>query len=373
METNTALQKDLQANPEALAAKYGANLVGAKAEMPTRMVFPVSLMGEANAHLLLENPDDNQAFSAVEVQMGRTMAIFLGELETVRMLRQRIHQDRKSLEALRREQAELKQLVAMQHTNLENSQKYARLVSQAMLPGPNNLGRIYEDSFLLFKPRENISGTFYWFSEKYYKLHIAIADTRVTGIGGTFLALMYTQLLESIASSTALPKPRNILLSLNDLLRENYKEIVASAGNLQGLRMGLVSLDETVQVLRYAGADLPLWLLREGEVKRLNSSTVPLGVEPFPGHKVEIKQHTLQMQPDDRVYLAAPGILELKGGLDNSALGIERFRQMLMDASVMPVKLQQNFFQEKLEAWTDGRPQSHDILLCGLQFMESQV
>jgi serine phosphatase RsbU (regulator of sigma subunit) len=328
-------------------------------------------MGDTGGYVLLEREDDAQPFDPLCRETARTLCLFLGELETSRIMRKRSAHDRKALEAARREHNEMKQLAALQHQNLEQSIRYARLASGSVMPPPSALNRMYEDAYLLFRPRDVVTGTFYWFGERYYKFMIAVADTRVPGIGGTFLTLLHHRLIDEIADDQALPKPRGMLLDLGERIKETLgSQQTAGAAAYQGLRIGLVSVDESVQVLRFAGADIPLWLVRDGEVKRLNSSTTPLGTEPFPGHRTEIKQHTLQLTDEDRVYVCTPGLLELKGGHDNSPFGAERFRKLLHDISILPLHDQPAALNLKIDEWLDGRPPSHDVLLLGLQMPE---
>jgi serine phosphatase RsbU (regulator of sigma subunit) len=366
-EENMALQKELQTSVEGLTAKFSGYLTGSRAEFPTRLVLNIRIMNEHSGYVLVERPETAAAFDPMEREAGRLLASHFGQLETSRILRNRSLHDRKALERARRDHAELEQLSRMQFQTLDSSIRYARMVTQSTLPAVEELHSFYEDAFIVFRPRDVVSGAFYWFGERYYKFMIAIADTRVPGLGGAFLSLLHHRIITEVSNKSGMPKPRAILLDMNDRLKEEMKELAPANAAMQGLRIGLVSIDESVQVLRYAGADIPIWVVRNGEVKRLNSGTLPLGQEPFPGHKMEIKQHTFQLSEEDRVYVTTPGLLELRGGHDNSAFGADRFRKLLQDVALVPFQQQQQYINRVLDEWLDGHQASHDVLLCGLQ------
>lgn len=369
MEENMALQRDFQSDPESLAQSVKGVLQGPKAQHPARLVLPVSILGEETGTLLLEKEEQSAGFGPLERNMARTLAHYYSQTETVRLLRSRIDSDKRSSENIRREYEELKQIAKIQHQSIDQSLKYARLANRMIMPQTQEVQRYHPNSFIYYRTRDLVSGQFFWYTEHYFKFMLAVADTRVPGIAGGFLSLMNHRFIEEVVETMAMPKPKGILANLHEkLLMASGK--MEDGSQVHGLRIGMVSVDESVDVVRYAGADLPLWLLREGTLKRLDSAGHPLGIEPFPGYQLKLDQHTLQLNGGDRIYFTTTGLLELRGGETLNPLGVEQFEKMLRETAHLSIPDQKAAIGERIDQWLGGKPPSHDLLLSGIEIIE---
>jgi len=368
MDQDMALQAELQENPHELSQQYSRFLQGTFANTTHRMTFPLDVNGSLAGYLLLEKSPGQQGFRPVEQTSGQIIAAFAAKQEGLRKLQHRTEQDKKYIEAMQAELRSLKQVSTLQHQSLDQTTRYARLVTESLVRPEEDVTKLYEDSFILRRLRSEVSGSFYWFHERFYKFMLGLGDTRVSGMGGGFLTILFHKLMNELVDRSALPKPRSLLLQLHDYLVANQD--LKSTNSLSGFRMGLISIDDSVQVLRYAGADFPLFLVRDGKVNRIDSGGVPLGSDTYDGSGYDIKQHTLQLNAGDRAYLTTTGLLELRGGPDNEPFGMERFKHLLHEVHEVPFKEVHEVLQVHLHEWVGERPLSADVVLAGIGISE---
>jgi serine phosphatase RsbU (regulator of sigma subunit) len=219
--------------------------------------------------------------------------------------------------------------------------------------------------FVLNKPKDIVSGDFYWVSNKSDRLIIAVADCTGHGVPGAFMSILGISFLNEIV---------NILdtLRANEILNELREQIIKALGQTgqrdearEGMEIALCVVDFKQRMVQFSGAFRPLYLISGGELSVINGDRMPIGIygeeqESFSNKEVPFKEN-------DMIYLFTDGYVDQIGGLDRKTFKSVRFKKLLKEICHRPLKLQQSILREEHEIWRAGREQIDDILILGVE------
>jgi serine phosphatase RsbU (regulator of sigma subunit) len=270
--------------------------------------------------------------------------------------------------------------IARKNEDIMASINYAERIQSAILPSEAALGAHLPEHFVLFKPRDVVSGDSYWFARvvdpatKRPKLVLAAIDCTGHGVPGAFMSMIADTLLNSIVISHGLLAPEKVLdqlrLGVGQALRQGETR------NSDGMEIGLCVLDLEARQVTFAGARLPLVYVQytPGEVPRLHE---------IKGEKIEIGgpenhqrdhhfgAHTLSLPADKTtiLYLFSDGFQDQFGGPQNKKFMATRFRQLLAQVSTLPLAEQHQALQQAIGQWMaqGQQPQVDDILVIGVR------
>ena len=248
----------------------------------------------------------------------------------------------------------------------QKSIEYASYIQRALFPDKNLFKRIFPDHFIFFKPRDLVSGDFYWINRKDNKLFLAVADCTGHGVPGAFVSILGISLLNQIVSGNT---PRNAAATLN-LLREHIMAALNQRGQhgeqKDGLDMSLAIIDTQEGTLNFSGAFNPLYIVRGNNLLQLEGDKMPIGV----GADVEesFTNHQYQLQSGDMIYLFSDGFADQFGGPDNKKYKYRPFRSFLINIASKPLKKQEEMLNNEFERWKGDLPQLDDILIVGVRY-----
>jgi len=248
--------------------------------------------------------------------------------------------------------------------NIKDSITYAERIQKAMMPSEFLIKKLLNESFVLYKPKDIVSGDFYWIAEKEDKIFIAAVDCTGHGVPGAFMSIIGFDLLRNITREQKIEDPAEILNRLSQGVSDTFSKNIGGQSVKDGMDMALVVLDKTTNTLEYAGALNPLYVVRDGEIIEIKGNRFSIGSvendDKFDKHKVALKKN-------DMVYIFSDGYADQFGGTLGKKYKFRRFRHTLLTISNMPVIKQKSFLNENIENWMGDLEQVDDILIIGFR------
>jgi serine phosphatase RsbU (regulator of sigma subunit) len=270
----------------------------------------------------------------------------------------RVHQELERRVAERT--AALESNLREQHANIA----WARRVQQAMLPGQTKMQELLPDHFCIYRPRDFVSGDFYWLARRADKVMFAVADCTGHGVTGALLAAMCSNQLDRVVNEFGFTEPGMIL----DMTRELVQERLASSAHMtEGMDISLCTIDPAGTVA-WSGANSDLFIVAGGTVNELRAHRQPIGrsecASRFP-------THCLNLRPGDTIYLMTDGLVDQFGGEKGKKFLSRRLRELLLDVDHLPMAQRRARIEEAFDAWKGQLPQVDDMTIVGIQMPES--
>lgn len=275
-----------------------------------------------------------------------------------------INQQKTEIEAQR-------DLAHKQKKDITDSIEYAKRIQNALLPPQSFIQRNLPEHFILFKPRDIVSGDFYWMMNKDGKIIIAAADCTGHGVPGAFMSMLGTAFLNEIVNKIVENK-HIYSLQANEILNQLRKYIIdslhQSGENTQskdGIDMALCIIDSEKQKIQFAGAHNPLYIIKDGELEVIKGDRMPVSIhrnafKPFTNHEIDFKEK-------DTIYMFSDGYYDQMGGPKKRKFLSKNFQQLLLDIHKKPMDEQKEILDRKFEMWRGDYFQLDDILVIGIR------
>lgn len=253
----------------------------------------------------------------------------------------------------------------LEHRNVEiiDSIKYAQRIQQALLKDEEHISKHLPPHFILYKPKDIVSGDFYWVLEKTPHLYIAVADCTGHGVPGAFLTMLGTSYLNEITSRDDLPSPAQIL----DELRIKFvKELGGDGETKDGMDISMIQINcKTFEIL-WAGANNPLWVIKKGtsEIHEIKGDKQPIGLTHSP---VLFTNHSLQLQQGDSVFLFTDGFADQFGGPKGKKFKYKQLKELLVSNSNLSLEKQKQKLEKTFVEWSGELEQVDDVCIIGIK------
>ena len=296
--------------------------------------------------------------------------------------KEEIESQRDEIEAQRDQLHQQHQLVVTQKKELTDSIAYAKRIQSAVLPTEEYLQEVMPEHFVLFKPRDLVSGDFYWIREVRNFLIVAAADCTGHGVPGGFMSMLGISFLNDIVGRSRFDQPGEIL----DRLRKKVKDTLAQEGKEEeqkdGMDMALAIFNRENNQLEFAGAFNPLYLARNrdmedpglDEVQFLETNDHRLydikgDRQPIGIYSRESEFHTkkIQLQKGDAVYMFSDGFADQIGGPRGKKYMSKKFKKALLCLQHLSMEEQKAELDQTLETWRGDLEQVDDILVVGIR------
>jgi ligand-binding sensor domain-containing protein/serine phosphatase RsbU (regulator of sigma subunit) len=274
-------------------------------------------------------------------------------------------------------------LVFAQKQEITDSINYAQRIQNAALPNPKQLDACLPEYFVLFKPRDIVSGDFYWIKQIKNFLIIVVADCTGHGVPGAFMSMLGISILNEQVGRSRFDKPGEIL----DRLRKKVKSTLSQEGRFQeqkdGMDMALIIFDQESRELQYAGAFNPLYVIRskekldeepireyasldteEHQLFELKGDRQPIAI--FDMEK-EFTTRQIQLISGDSLYLFSDGFPDQIGGANGKKFLIKNFKRLLLSMQNLSMSEQLDSLEKTLKEWKSGYEQVDDILVMGIK------
>ena len=285
-----------------------------------------------------------------------------------------IESQRDNLQQINISLEEQKELINKQKNQILEQQKVttdsikdASRIQRALLPLKKSLQLAFNQYFILNKPRDIVSGDFYWQTEKDDKVIITVADCTGHGIPGAFMSILGISFLKEVVSSFAGSK-----ISAAGILNHLRSQVILSLHqewNLQSIKnsmdMALCVIDKNTKMMQFSGARNPVIIVRKSKIIRLKGDNMPIGI--FVGAEKEFTNHEFQLQKGDMVYLASDGFADQFGGKYKMKFLTTKFRALLAQISTESIEKQAQILDETFENWRGNCPQIDDVMIFGFR------
>ncbi len=257
--------------------------------------------------------------------------------------------------------------IAEQRQEIMDSIHYAKRIQTAIMPTPEVMRQIIPDYFLFFRPRDVVSGDFYWAASKGNKSVVVAADCTGHGVPGAFMSMLGISILNEIVLKQKIEKASDIL----DELRTNLKAMLSQTGaageQRDGMDVALCLIDYDAMELQYAGAYNSLYLVRNNELIEYKADKMPVGVHV--GMEKKFSNHTVSLVSGDMLYIFSDGYIDQFGGENDTKFKTKPFKQLLVDISTLPVEQQRGKLVEVHECWKGSGKQIDDIIVIGIRII----
>ncbi len=274
-------------------------------------------------------------------------------------------------------------LVVAQKQEITDSIDYAQRIQTAILPDKEYMDAIMPEYFVLFKPRDIVSGDFYWVKEVQDHLVIVGADCTGHGVPGAFMSMLGITLLNGLIGDRCFDAPSSIL----EQLRIKIKELLVQGGNGEaqkdGMDMVIAILNRATNELHYSGANNPLYLIRKKAQVTGNKLDLLESLEHDDFQLVEQKgdkqpvgvhweetaftNHTIKLQEQDTIYLFTDGIVDQYGGRDHKKYKSVNFKKLLLSIQEETLEKQKQLIHNAFESWRGNNDQIDDVCVVGIR------
>jgi len=294
-----------------------------------------------------------------------------------------IREQKEEIEAQRDEIEAQRDLVFIQKKEITDSIDYAQRIQAAILPHKAYLDEVIPEYFVLYKPRDIVSGDFYWIKEVESSVVIVAADCTGHGVPGAFMSMLGITLLTEQLGKGRIERPGEIL----DELRDKIKEMLVQEGSIReqkdGMDMAIAVINTKKRELQFAGAYNPLYLLRDKKYASKKGISVKEAMEgdhsmlyELKGDKQPIGIHwketrfsnqLVKLQPGDAVYVFSDGFVDQYGGVHRKKFKTRKFKELLLSVQAESMERQKQVLEETFQNWRGDIEQIDDVCVVGVR------
>lgn len=274
----------------------------------------------------------------------------------------------RNLALLQKEEIEAKQ------NEIFGSIRYAKRIQTAMMPKVKQIQRDFSDSFVLFMPKDIVSGDFYWYHRIDNKYFIAAVDCTGHGVPGAFLSIIGSSLLNSIVIHNGVQHPADILKHLNRKIKISLKSDTMHDQNNDGMDIAIAVIDKEAHTIEYSGALRPMYLYSNNEFIELKGDKIPI-TSNISGTSVtnNYTNHEHPFNAGDQFYIFSDGIIDQFGGGDGKKYLTKRFKDLLDNIKSLPMKEQKELIKKEHDEWRGRYDQVDDILVIGVRYSSQDL
>jgi serine phosphatase RsbU (regulator of sigma subunit)/tetratricopeptide (TPR) repeat protein len=263
----------------------------------------------------------------------------------------------------------LNEAISVQNNEIVDSISYAQRIQSAMLPPESYLNELLDEVFILYKPRDIVSGDFYWARQVGHYIVIAAADCTGHGVPGAFMSMLGISYLNEIVQRREITQANQVLNELRSQIKHSLRQHGQPDESKDGIDMALCVINKKDRAMQFAGAFNPLYFIREEqgepELIEIKADRMPLGY--YHGKDRPFTNHELKLEIGDTFYIFSDGYMDQKGGPDNKKFMSKHFKNLLMEIQERPLFEQKNILEKRLADWMGTQSQIDDILVMGVR------
>lgn len=261
---------------------------------------------------------------------------------------------------------EKNQLVETQHKDIKDSIKYAERIQGAILPPKNLWNSILPNSFVYHKPKDILSGDFYWIAETEDHKFVAAADCTGHGVPGALISIVNYNLLNKAVLEKNITNPGDILDAVNVWLTESLHQTSENSTVKDGMDISLIAINKKTNEISFSGANNPLYVYKDSEVIEYKGDKFPVG--SFVGEDVKrFTTTTIEVDKGDTLYLFSDGYADQFGGEKGKKFKLKNQREQLKIARNLPIIEQRRFLNNRFSEWKGELEQVDDVLIIGIE------
>ncbi len=320
---------------------------------------PLNKLVDSVVHISRKNLNERAKIEGSKeiVKLATKFNKMLDELQSFyNELEQKVADRTAEIEAKKKE-------IEAKNDSITHSIRYAKRIQNAILPTNTQLNEIIKEHFVLYKPKDIVSGDFYWASKKGNKSIIVGADCTGHGVPGAFMSMIGNTLLNKIVNEYNETSPDVILNTMRSEVITSLKQNNKDRSSKDGMDIVIVVIDYDEMKLWFAGAHNPLFLIRDNELHVYKGDKQPVGYfreinKPFTCHEIDLKEK-------DVFYICSDGYQDQFGGVYDRKFMVKRMKQLFLDIHQDQMSTQKDILNNTIEEWMVDTKQVDDILIIG--------
>lgn len=257
---------------------------------------------------------------------------------------------------------EQKEIIEEKNREIVDSISYAKRIQSAILPSDGTLKKVLPDAFVMFKPKDIVSGDFYWLDEKEDKVFFAAVDCTGHGVPGAMVSVVGHNGLNRVLNEFNITQPAAMLDKLNELVEETFSKSTETVKD--GMDMGICCIDKKTNVLQYAGANNPLYLVRNGELIEIKADKQPIGKFDY---RTAFTNHEIELEKGDAIYVFSDGYADQFGGPKGKKFMYKPFKRLITSIAELSVSEQKEKLSAAFEEWKGDLEQIDDVCVFGVR------
>lgn len=256
--------------------------------------------------------------------------------------------------------------IFQQKKEITDSIHYASRIQRAVLPSHKIIEDYGLQHFILFKPRDIVSGDFYWMNHKENKLIVAAADCTGHGVPGAFMSMLGMALLNEIVAKTEVITAAEILNQLRLQVIKSLHQSGKQEETKDGMDISLCVIDRDNNRIDFAGAFNPMYLVRNGEIIETGADRMPVGFHD----KIDVPftNHEITFMKGDTIYIFSDGYVDQFGGDNGKKFMAKRFKTLLLGMNEQPMEKQRDILDQTILEWRGDLDQIDDVMVLGVKF-----
>jgi serine phosphatase RsbU (regulator of sigma subunit) len=245
------------------------------------------------------------------------------------------------------------------------SLRYAGMIQHALLPDDSLLDSLLKDYFVVFLPKDIVSGDFYYAYCNRENMYLAAGDCTGHGVPGALMSILGISFLNEIVQSKTASKANRILNLMREKVMKALHQTGERAQTKDSIDIGLCVLDCASYRMQFSGANRPLIRIRNGELTEFKPDLMTIGLAPL--KETAFTNMSIDTQPGDIFYLFSDGYSDQFGELSNKKLKHRNFKNLLESVSGLPMDKQKDFLEKSFVDWKGSEPQVDDVLIFGFK------
>lgn len=281
-------------------------------------------------------------------------------------------QNRKLLENLKAANQTLEQKVIertrkieSQNIEITSSIEYASRIQKALLPPEKEFNKKFQSYFIFSKPKDIVSGDFYWLSTKNNKVIVAVADCTGHGVPGAFMSLLGVSFLNEIVHNAVIIMANEILNQLREQVIKSLHQTGKDDEAKDGMEISLCLIDYEKHKIQFSGAHRPMYIIRDNELIEFKGNSMPIGINYQEDQSFTSEE--IHFDKGEIIYLFSDGYVDQIGGKGRKTYKSDRFKKLLLEIHKIPMKAQEAELIRSFEEWKGEIDQIDDILVLGIQ------
>jgi serine phosphatase RsbU (regulator of sigma subunit) len=286
--------------------------------------------------------------------------------EILRKQKDEIEEQKDEIEAQRDFVTKQRDQISHQNTIITDSIEYAKRIQTALFPQEKFMNQVLTEHFVFMKPKNIVSGDFYWLAEKDNKIVVTVSDCTGHGVPGAFMSMLGIAFLNEIVNKTNKIAPNVILDQLRRSIIESLHQEYGVRGSKDGMDMALCIIDKESNQMQFSGAYNSVIVVRDKEVHELKADKMPIGI-----HAVKLdkgfENKEFELKKNDMLYLYSDGYIDQFGGEDGHKFKNKSFKELLINISELPLDKQKMEIEKTMEAWQGDQSQLDDMMVMGVK------
>lgn len=258
-------------------------------------------------------------------------------------------------------------LIRQKNKDITSSIEYAKHIQDSILPSNETIQKMFPNSFVLFEPRDIVSGDFYWFHDTADKTFFAAADCTGHGVPGALVSMVCSNAINHVVVQEGELSSDNILTKLNQEVLEKFRKEESIHQAVDGMDIALCSVERINNevILNYSGAMNALYIMREESIEEIRADRQAIGGRTPVDY--QFTKHTLKLEKGNRVFVFSDGMIDQFGGAKGKKLLSKRFKKLLEGYRNVPISEIQVKLRDELYEWQGDYKRIDDVLVIGIE------